>query len=269
MGDVMDVQVPGNDGEAPAGHIQSLDKGLRILGEFIESPAPLKLADIFRKFDIDRASAFRFLQTLEFRGFLRKDPVTKEYDVGGRMYYWAARLREKTKLIDAFHDQLQRLAGVTQQTAHLGLFVNGRVLLADFAQSDSLISIRHAIGVLEPLHSSAVGKAILAFLPPDRQEKLISELTFTRFTDNTITDADTLRAEMALTRQRGYATDVNETHEGLTCVARPLFDAIGQPTASIGITSVTALMNAVPGRMEFLIRSVLELDTRIIAQDEL
>lgn len=260
----MDDQGHGKDAPMPSGHIQSLDKGLRILDEFIESPVPLKLADIVRRFDIDRASAFRFLQTLEFRGFLRKDQATKEYDVGGRIYYWASRLREKTRLIDTFHGQLQRLSGATLQTTHLGLFVNDRVLLADFVQSDSLISIRHCIGVLEPLHSSAVGKAVLAFLPHERREQLIAEMAFTAFTGNTITDADTLRAELALTRERGYATDVNETHDGLTCVARPLLNAEGLPVASIGITSVTALMNLVPGRMEFLIRSLLDLETGIV-----
>ncbi len=74
----MDNPNPVNEVESPAGHIQSLEKGLRILDEIIEAPAPLKLADIVRRFNMDRASAFRFLQTLEHRGFLRKDATTKE-----------------------------------------------------------------------------------------------------------------------------------------------------------------------------------------------
>lgn len=259
----MDGANPAHEAETPAGHIQSLEKGLRILDEFIEAPAPLKLADIVRRFDMDRASAFRFLQTLEHRGFLRKDPVTKEYDVGGRIYYWASRLREKTRLIDTFHDQLQRLASVTRQTTHLGLFVNDRVLLADFALSDSLISIRHVIGVLEPLYSSAVGKAVLAFLPQARQEALIGRMEFVRFTNNTITNADALRIDLAVTRERGYALDKNETHEGLTCVARPIFDAQGLPVASMGITCVTALIGSEPGRFEHLIQSIQAIGSEL------
>jgi DNA-binding IclR family transcriptional regulator len=253
--------------ESPAGHIQSLEKGLRILDEFIESPTPLKLADIVRRFDMDRASAFRFLQTLEHRGFLRKDTATKEYDVGGRIYYWASRLREKTRLIDSFHDQLQRLASITQQTTHLGLFVNDRVLLADFALSDSIISIRHCIGVLEPLYSSAVGKAVLAFLPQERREALIDGLEFVRFTNSTIMNADALRIELAVTRERGYAIDANETHEGLTCIARPVLNSEKIPVASIGITCVTALVSAEPGRFEHLIRSIQAIGNEITAQN--
>jgi DNA-binding IclR family transcriptional regulator len=259
----LDAQTPAREAESPAGHIQSLEKGLRILDEIIESPVPVKLADIVRRFDMDRASAFRFLQTLEYRGFLRKDSVTKEYDVGGRIYYWASRLREKTRLIDSFHDQLQRLAGITQQTTHLGLFVNDRVLLADFALSESIVSIRHCIGVLEPLHSSAVGKAVLAFLPPERREALIGKIEFVRFTNNTIMNADDLRIELAITRDRGYAVDANETHEGLTCIARPVFDGDKIPVASIGITCVTALVSAEPGRFEHLIRSIQAIGDEI------
>jgi DNA-binding IclR family transcriptional regulator len=249
--------------ESPAGHIQSLEKGLRILDEIIEAPAPLKLADIVRRFNMDRASAFRFLQTLEHRGFLRKDATTKEYDVGGRIYYWASRLREKTRLIDSFHDQLQRLASITQQTTHLGLFVNDRVLLADFALSDSIISIRHCIGVLEPLYSSAVGKAVLAFLPQEQRETLINKIEFVRLTGNTIMNADALRIDLAITRERGYAIDANETHEGLTCVARPIFGKDKIPVASIGITCVTALVSAEPGRFEHLIHSIQDMGNEI------
>ncbi|MBN9253318.1 MULTISPECIES: IclR family transcriptional regulator [unclassified Mesorhizobium] len=259
----MDNPNPVNEVESPAGHIQSLEKGLRILDEIIEAPAPLKLADIVRRFNMDRASAFRFLQTLEHRGFLRKDATTKEYDVGGRIYYWASRLREKTRLIDSFHEQLQRLASITQQTTHLGLFVNDRVLLADFALSDSIISIRHCIGVLEPLYSSAVGKAVLAFLPVERREALINNIEFVRLTGNTIMNADALRIDLAITRDRGYAIDANETHEGLTCIARPIFGKDGVPVASIGITCVTALVSAEPGRFEHLIQSIQAMGSEI------
>lgn len=249
--------------DSPAGNIQSLEKGLRILDEIIEAPAPMKLSDIVRRFGMDRASAYRFLQTLEFMGFLRKDSTTKEYDVGGRLYYWAARLREKTRLIDSFHDHLQRLAAITQQTTHLGLFVNDRVLLADFALSDSIISIRHVIGVPEPLHSSAVGKAILAFLPHARREELIARLDFERFTGNTITNPDDLRIDLAVTRDRGYALDASETHEGLTCIARPIFDPNNAPIASIGITCVTALVSADPERFQNIVNAIQAIGDEI------
>ncbi|MBN9272189.1 MAG: IclR family transcriptional regulator, partial [Mesorhizobium sp.] len=221
------------------------------------------LPELSPRFNMDRASAFRFLQTLEHRGFLRKDATTKEYDVGGRIYYWASRLREKTRLIDSFHEQLQRLASITQQTTHLGLFVNDRVLLADFALSDSIISIRHCIGVLEPLYSSAVGKAVLAFLPVERREALINNIEFVRLTGNTIMNADALRIDLAITRDRGYAIDANETHEGLTCIARPIFGKDGVPVASIGITCVTALVSAEPGRFEHLIQSIQAMGSEI------
>lgn len=228
--------------EAPAGHIQSLEKGLRILDEIIAAPAPVKLADIIKKFDMDKASAFRFLQTLEFHGFLRKDSDTKEYDAGGRLYYWASRLRQKTRIIDAFHGHLERLANMTQHTAHLGLLVNDRVLLADFAHSSSIVAIHHAIGGLEPIHSSAAGKAIVAFLPREKRDEMIEANEFIRFTERTIMTREELILDLEMVRERGYAVDAGESYGGLYCVARPVMDSQGQPFASLGITTVTALV---------------------------
>jgi IclR family acetate operon transcriptional repressor len=237
---------------------------LNILDEIIDSSAPLTLADVVRRFDIDRASAFRFLQTLERTGFLRKDSVTKEYDVGGRLFFWASRLREKNRLINTFHESLQDLADIVQQTTHLGLFVKNRVLLADFALSSSLVSIRHKIGSFEPIYSSAAGKAILAFLPQKLQDEIIDNITFEQFTKDTIIAKEPLKIDLALTRERGYAIDANETHEGLTCIARPLFDSSGEPVASIGITVVTALISAQPGRFEKIISALKNVDARIV-----
>lgn len=254
------------DHQSQSGFVQSLYKGLCILDEIIEASGPQKLSDIIRRFDMDRASAFRFLQTLEQLGFLRKDLTTKEYDVGGKLYYWASRLREKTRIIDTYHTTLERLAAITGQTTHLGLFVNDRVLLADFAHSDSIIAVRHVIGGLEPLYSAAVGKAILAFLPQDRQEKLIKSLRFEKYTKNTIEDIDSLRINLVLVKQKGYAIDASEMHEGLTCIARPIFDSDGFPIASIGITCITALVSSDPGKFEQIIHALLSLSTEITGQ---
>ncbi|MCO5071453.1 MAG: IclR family transcriptional regulator [Rhizobiaceae bacterium] len=250
--------------KAAAGNIKTLEKGLAILDEIIDSSTPLKLSDIIRRFDIDRASAFRFLQTLESKGFLRKDAITKEYDVGGRLYYWAARLREKTRLINSFHERLQELADTVQQTAHLGLFINDRVLLADFALSTSLVAIRHKIGAFEPMHSSAAGKAILAFLPQEQQDQIIESLNLVALTRNTIVSKDALRLDLAMTRERGYAIDANETHEGLTCVARPMLNSKGKAVASVGVTSVTALVSGEPGRFEKIIAALKNIDEQIL-----
>lgn len=247
-----------------SGNIKTLEKGLAILDEIIDSSTPLKLSDIIRRFDIDRASAFRFLQTLESKGFLRKDAVTKEYDVGGRLYYWASRLREKTRLISSFHDRLQELADSIQQTAHLGLLINNRVLLADFALSTSLVTIRHQIGAFEPMHASAAGKAILAFLPQEQQDQIIEGLNLVAFTKNTITSKDALRIDLALSRERGYAIDASELHEGLTCIARPMFNDRREAVASVGVTSVTALISAEPGRFEKIITALKAIDDQIV-----
>lgn len=91
-------------------------------------------------------------------------------------------------------------------------------------------------------------------------------MTFVQHTKNTITNPADLRINLALTRQRGYAIDANETHEGLTCVARPIFDASGIPIASIGITCVTALVSADAGKFEHIIESIQAIGAELTTQ---
>lgn len=257
---------PSETGEAPSGHIQSLEKGLRILDEIVSAPAPVKLAEIIKRFDMDKASAFRFLQTLEYRGFLRKNAETKEYEVGGRLYYWASQLRQKTRIIDAYHGQLERLANLTQQTAHLGLLVNDRVLLADFAHSNSIVSIQHSIGGVEPVHASAAAKAIVAFLPKEKRDRMVEAIEFTKFTDRTITTRAELLMDFEMCRERGYAVDAGESYGGLHCVARPIFDGQGEPVASLGISTITALVGSDSDHFR-RITSALELIAGEISRD--
>nr|WP_274705616.1 IclR family transcriptional regulator [Salipiger pentaromativorans] len=246
-----------------SGHIQSLAKGLTILDEIIAAPAPVKLAHIIKALEMDKASAFRFLQTLENMGFIRKDADTKEYEPGGRLYYWASQLRNKTRIIDTFHGHLERLAAMTQQTAHLGLLLNDRVLLADFATSNSIVAIQHTIGGIEPLHSSAAAKAILAHLPVELQDQLIEKIEFTKHTPRTIENETDLRMDLNMTRERGYAVDAGESYGGLYCVARPVFDENGLPFASIGISTISALVGSDSEKFHNIVKAIESVSAEI------
>jgi DNA-binding IclR family transcriptional regulator len=93
-----------------------------------------------------------------------------------------------------------------------------------------------------PLHCTASGKLLLALLPKAARTRLIAHLALTRYTDTTITDGERLAAELAQIRADGFATDNEEYHAGLVCVAVPVVDAKRRACAAIAVQALASRM---------------------------
>jgi DNA-binding IclR family transcriptional regulator/AraC-like DNA-binding protein len=98
-------------------------------------------------------------------------------------------------------------------------------------------------GTRFPLHTGAPAKAIVAFLPADRQERMLAALELKRFTKQTITTKKAFRKELAVIRGCGYALDRSEEIEGCHCVAAPVFDAEGKVVAAVWITGPSSRLS--------------------------
>lgn len=109
------------------------------------------------------------------------------------------------------------------------------VLYVDRVESRHPVRLRSIIGTRNPLHCTSLGKAILAFLPPDEQAALVPRLALTRHTTNTITDADVLQRHLACVRERGYAIDDIENEDGVRCLGVPIRDHTGRAFAALSI----------------------------------
>jgi DNA-binding IclR family transcriptional regulator len=99
------------------------------------------------------------------------------------------------------------------------------------------------IGNRAPLHCTGVGKAVLAFLPEEQREALLNGGDLQRYTDNTLTDPDVLRAHLAQIRAQGFAIDNGEHEEHVRCIAAPLFARTGQVVGAISIAAVSYRVN--------------------------
>jgi len=86
------------------------------------------------------------------------------------------------------------------------------------------------------VHCTSVGKAILAFLPPERAAEVLRRVRFERLTSRTISNMEALRTELDKTRRRGYAVDDEELEEGLRCIAVPVLDAQRMPVAAVSVS---------------------------------
>ncbi len=130
------------------------------------------------------------------------------------------------------------------ETTNLGVIDDGRIVYVAMSES-SRPGLRMAsrVGGSSCLHSTAMGKAILAFFPEADREARITNLELTAVTPKTITDPGQMRDELEQARRRGYAIDNEENEIGARCVGVPILDDSGFPLGAISVSGPTARMN--------------------------
>jgi DNA-binding IclR family transcriptional regulator len=117
------------------------------------------------------------------------------------------------------------------------------------------------VGTRNPLHSTSLGKAILAFLPEPEREMLLDRISYTERTQNTITDRRRLADNLELVRQQGFAVDDVENEEGIRCLGVPVLGNSGLPIAAISISGPTVRITS--ERVPELAPALLEAGKRV------
>ena len=220
--------------------IGSFDKGLSILELVATSEHPLRLQDVANSIGIDKSSALRFMATLQKHGLVERDLRDKTFAIGSKLQTWAIKLKAGSLIVEAARPYLRHLARVTEQTSHLAMLRADRVVLVEVVSSENAMSVRQTPGDWDPLYCSAVGKAILAFLPAVEQRRLIERISFRELTSRTISSPEILRIELRNVVQERLAYDDAEKNPQVSCIAAPVLDRFGYPVASLGLSMMTA-----------------------------
>ena len=211
--------------------MQSLDRGLALLAAFRDAPA-LSLAQLSAVLPIHRTSTFRLIRTLERRGFLVHDrdglyrlgPAIRE--LGGLAL---SRVDVPRFVRELFH----RIARETNETVQLLLRDGAHVIVVDGIESQLRVKVGAGLGERRPLHATAAGKCVLAYLPTDERRRLM--LTLERLTPSTIVDPDALTVELEHVRARGFAVNDQESEPGARFVAVPVFNGLHRFVAAISV----------------------------------
>ncbi|MFB3923258.1 MAG: IclR family transcriptional regulator [Terriglobia bacterium] len=241
--------------------INSLDRALRILIILGERGVPMRVSDISRKLGIDKSTAYRIISTLRLRGFVEQEPDTRKYTLGLRVLEVAALKLRSIRLLPAAKPFLEELMLRTKEAVHLAVLSEGEVMYVDSEQCSGPYNLNTVVGGRAPLHSSAVGKALLAPRPAEEVNRLVAIKGLTRFTDRTIISTEDLHEHLAGVRKQGWAIDDEETYLSVRCLASGIFDHRGEVVASIG---VSATIHHIPqDRVPFLGQLVKDVATKI------
>jgi DNA-binding IclR family transcriptional regulator len=221
--------------------VGSVDNALSILNLFFDYEE-LSASEIGKLTNMSRSTAFRFMVTLENRGYVTKTPYGK-YRLGLNLFSLGMLAYNRMELVSIAHPVLVETAAAAGETCHIAILDGGvRVIFIDRALSSSRLKMDTALGYSQYAHCTSTGKAILAFQPPQVINQYIRNTSFVQNTPSSIKDAQTLLQVLEQVRLDGYATDNEESEFGLTCYAKPLLDSSGRPYAAISISGPTTRM---------------------------
>ncbi|MYZ46358.1 IclR family transcriptional regulator [Propylenella binzhouense] len=215
-----------------------VSKTLRCLELILEAEnSEIGVRELAESMHVSPSSAHRILNGLVDEGYVTRDPVTQRYRIGVgflRLAYLSADRIPIRKLAMA---AMQELAEEHNETVLLGLYDSTRREMVFVASIESTHPLRYAVRLNQwsPIHTGATGLAILAFLPEQECEAILSG-PLERLTPETITDPNRLRSVLEQVRRQGYALTHGQRITGAVGIAAPIFSGTG---AVIGDVSVT------------------------------
>lgn len=241
--------------------INSIDRALQILSILGERGVPMRVSDISRRLRIDKSTAYRIISTLRARGFVEQESDTRKYTLGLKVLEVAALKLRAIKLVPAAKPFLEELMLRTREAVHMAVLAEGEVMYVDSEQCSGPFNVNTQVGGRAPVHSSAVGKALLAYRSPEEVSRIVAIKGLTRFTDRTIISTEELHEHLADVRKQGWAMDNEETFVGMRCLASAVFDHRGQVVASVGVSG--PIQHMTHERVAFLGQLVKEAAAKI------
>ena len=221
--------------------VQSLERAFDIL-ERLAAAGELGVTELAARTGLVPSTAHRLLATLVKRGYVAQSPESGRYLLGYKVIEVASGLEHRlSRLRAAARPHLEEIRRATGETTNLVVLDGDHVVYVDQVEGTRSVRMFTVVGTAAPAHTTAAGKAIMAYGPPDAvATRYGGRASLERLTSRTLTTPAALRADLARIRRRGYAIDDEEHEEGVGCVAVPLFDHTARPCAAISVSGPSA-----------------------------
>src|SRR5271165_1942046 len=216
--------------------ITALQRGLRLLHLFSESPQGLTAKQVAGLSRLPVSTVHRFLANLVTAGFLSCDG-NGSYHLGIACFIIGQAAVGQLDIRGLSLRYLRELNQQTRETIHLTVRHGLSAVYVEKLDSPEPLRIHSRIGASVPLYCTAVGKVMLAYMPSDEQDRVFPELELKRHTPNTVGNLQELRTELYRVRKNGYACDMEEHELHIRCVAAPIWDHTCSVSASLSLTA--------------------------------
>jgi len=230
------------------GVTNSLERALALLELLEQTPGGLRNAEISRELKIPRSTCSYIAARLEQKGYLSREEGTQRYQIGLKTVALAHGALRELGFRTMAEPVLYRLASDTGMSAGIGVLQQGRVLLVDRVEGPGFVRevvrrqiprgrtrAQRDIGREMNVHTTALGKVLLAFLPERQRTDLLRDLVLTRRTSKTTVSKAKLIAELAEVRRQGYAASEEEEYTGVRSLGAPIYDSSRAVRAALAL----------------------------------
>jgi IclR family pca regulon transcriptional regulator len=215
--------------------VQSLERGLAVIGSFSNERPSMTLAEVARETGLTRATARRLLFTLEALGYATSDGrrfslTPKVLDIG---YAYLSSL----DLADIAQPEMEALVDTTHESCSAAVLDGHEIVYVVRVPTKRIMTVSLGLGSRLPAHATSMGRILLADLPSDRLHAHLPPEPWPELTPRTLTRRSDLLAELDRVRDQGWAMVDQELEEGVRSIAAPLRDRSGRAVAGLNVSS--------------------------------
>jgi IclR family pca regulon transcriptional regulator len=244
----------------PKNIVQSVAKAFAVLRAFGADLPELTISEVAERADVDRGTAFRFIHTLCHLGYVASVPHSRRFRLTLKCLELGYTPLARADLKVLSRPLLRELVPDVADAASLGMLDGDSVVYVERVQGDYPQTFDRRVGSRTGAYAAALGHAMLAYLPEERQRELLSRGERVKLSERTLIDLDALIDRLRQVRAQGYAVSDGENAFGLRTVATPILDVSGQPVAGV---SATIRAERMP--LDIFVAAVLPRITRIAA----
>lgn len=222
-------------GRERTGGIQSVDRALQIL-DILARRGGAGVSELAEEMGIHKSTAFRLLSALETRGMVQQSSSRGKYQVGVGVLRLASSMSRRMSIVQQARPTLERLADELAETVNLAVRRSKYAVNIDQAMGPSPLATHDWIGNLTPLHATASGKILIAYLRVEERDLLLGPGPLPRHTAATLVARDALEEELQQVRATGLARTHGELEVGLNAVAVAVRDYRDEVVGSISVS---------------------------------
>lgn len=237
--------------------VQSIVRALNILQEFTPETPILGVSELSRKLNMERSAVQRAVVSLMEGGLLDQEPVSGKYTLGLGLLELSGIMLQGRYYSGAVRPFLRELADIAGESVYLGvLFNSDSIIQIDDVASPHLVQYPGWVGRRLPLYCTASGKIVLANFPNEEINNYIKNTKLESFTPKSITNPDVLLQDLALSKERGYATDDGEYNDGIIAISAAV------PTPDGGTNAVVTILGP---KYRFPMKKAIESSDALLA----
>lgn len=214
-------------------------RSMQILEYISEKKEGVTLQDIVNEFGYPKSSVFVIVQSLHELNYVGTMPYNeKKYCLGVKAFSLGMKYYNGLDVVDQCLAGLKPIADKYDKTAFVSILDGTDLVFMGKYVAPKAVLATCALGARKDVYATASGKAILAFLPEKERQVILDKIEFKHLTEHTINDKEKLIKELDITRQRGYAIEMQEDRSISSCCGVPVFDYTGKVVVALSLSDV-------------------------------